>query len=78
MPRGLGEVIPRQWPSNVLRGVWCQALSLIRPPVPWPELRDLYFPGAGDVGMGTQHQPHSVRSCEPALRVVGGPGGRSR
>ena len=27
---------------------------------------------------GTQHRPHSVRSCKPALRVVGVAGGRPR
>ena len=27
--------------------------------------------GAGDAGVGTRHQPHSVRSCELALRAVG-------
>ena len=27
--------------------------------------------GAGDVGVGTRHQPHSARSCELALRTVG-------
>ena len=34
------------------------------------------FPGAGGVGVGTQHRPRSVRSCEPALRAVGVAGGR--
>ena len=32
--------------------------------------------GAGDVGVGTLHQPHSARSCELALRVVGAAQGR--
>ena len=27
--------------------------------------------GAGAAGVGTRHQPHSVRSCELALRAVG-------
>ena len=27
--------------------------------------------GAGGAGMGTRHQPHSVRSCELALRALG-------
>ena len=27
--------------------------------------------GAGGVGVGTRHQPHSVRSCEPGWRAVG-------
>ena len=30
------------------------------------------FAGAGGVGLGGQHRPHSVRSCEPALGVAGG------
>ena len=34
------------------------------------------FRGAGGVGVGTQHRPHSMRSCEPALRAVGVVGGR--
>ena len=51
-----------------MRGVWCQALSLPRPPVPWGgqpgfRFRDPCFPVAVGVGVGTQHQPHSVRSC---------------
>ena len=27
--------------------------------------------GAGSVGMGTRHEPHSAHSCEVALRAVG-------
>ena len=27
--------------------------------------------GAGAAGVGTRHQPHRARSCEPALRAVG-------
>ena len=34
--------------------------------------------GAVGVGVGTHHRPHSVRSCEPALRAVGVAGGRPR
>ena len=67
------------WPSTSVRGVWCQALSLPRPPVPWggqPGFREPCFPGAVCVGGGTQHWPHSVRSCEPSLRAVGVAGGR--
>ena len=48
---------------------------------PWgraPRARRPCFPGAGAVGVGTQHRPHSVRSCGPALRAVGVAGGRSR
>ena len=32
--------------------------------------------GAGSLGLETRHQPQSARSCEPALRVVGGARGR--
>ena len=32
--------------------------------------------GTGDAGVGTCHQPHSARSCEPALRAVGAERGR--
>ena len=32
--------------------------------------------GAGDVSVGTRHLPHSTRSCELALRVVGAAQGR--
>ena len=35
-------------------------------------------PGTGGVGMGGQHGPHSVRSCESAWRAVGMAGGRPR
>ena len=34
--------------------------------------------GVGGAGVGTQHQPHSVRSCEPESRAVGVAGGRPR
>ena len=67
VPRGWWEAVPGGWPSTVVRSVWCLALSLCRPRVPWggqPGLRDPCFPGAGGVGVGTQYLPHSVRSCE--------------
>ena len=35
------------WPATVVRGVWCQALSLPRPPVLWggqPRFRDPFVP----------------------------------
>ena len=38
--------------------------------------RRLRFPSAGGMGVATHHQPHSVHSCEPALRAVGVAGGR--
>ena len=62
------------WPVTVVRGVWCQALSLSRPPVLWggqPGFRDLCVPDAVGAGVGTQHRPHSVRPCRPALLAVG-------
>ena len=67
-PRGGG------WPATVVRGVWCQALSLPRPPVLWggqPGFRDPCVPGVVGAGVGTQHGPHSVRPCGPALPAVG-------
>ena len=62
------------WPATVARGVWCQALSLPRPPVLWnrqPGFRHPFVPGAVGAGVGTQHRPHSVRPCGPALLAVG-------
>ena len=67
-PRGGG------WPASVVRGVWCQAPSLPRPPVLWggqPGYRDPCVPGAVRVGVGTQHRFHSVRPCGPASFAVG-------
>ena len=69
------------WPATVVRGVWCQALSLPRPPVLWggrPGVRDPCVPGAVGVGVETLHRPHSVRPCEPALPAVGMAEGRPR
>ena len=65
---------PRGWPPTVVRGAWCQALSLPRPPVLWsgqPGFRVPCVPGAVGAGVGTQHRPHSVRPCGPALLAVG-------
>ena len=80
--RGGGGRLPRGgWPSTVVRGFWCQALSLPRPPIPWggqPGLRDLCLPGAVGVGVGTQHRPCTVRSCQLSLRAVGMAGGRTQ
>ena len=67
------------WPATVVSSVCCQALSLPRPPVLWsgqPGFRDPCVPGAVGAGVGTQHRPHSVRPCGPAL-LVGGGGGRA-
>ena len=69
------------WPATVVWGVWCQALSLPRPPVLWsgqPGFRDPCVPGAVAAGVGTQHRPHSVRPCGPALLAVGVGEGRPR
>ena len=69
------------WPATVVRGVWCQALSLPRPPVLWggqPAYRDPCVPGAVSAGVGTQHRPNSVLPCGPALLAVGAAEGRPR
>ena len=78
---GGGGPSPGGWPATVVRGAWCQALSLPRPPVLWsgqPGFRDPCVPGAVGAGVGTQHRPHSVRPCGPALFAVGLAGGRPR
>ena len=79
VPRGIAEGRPRGGcPPAAVGGAWCQALSLSRRPAP----------GSGRQGPAarvsrarmvwvwdTQHWPHSVRSCDPALpaeRVAGG------
>ena len=69
------------WPATVVRGVWCQALSLPRPPVLWggqPGFRDPCVLGAVAAGVGTQHRPSSVRPCALALLAVGVAEGRPR
>ena len=43
-----------------------------------PGFRDPCVPGAVVVGVGTQHRPHSVHSCRPALLSVGVAEGRPR
>ena len=76
---GGGGPSPGGWPAPVARGVWCQALSLPRPPVLWggqPGFGDPCVPGAVGVGVGTQHRPNSVRPCGLALRAVGVAEGR--
>ena len=80
--RGGGGGRPRGgWPAGVVRGVWCQALSLPWPPVLWsgqPGFRDPCVPGAVGAGVGTLHRPHSVRPCGPVLLAVGLTEGRPR
>ena len=82
VPRGWSGAVPRGgWPATVVRGVWCQAPSLPRPPVLWggqPGFRDPCFPVAVGVGLGAQHRFHSVRPCRPALLAVGVAEGRPR
>ena len=67
--------------STVVRAARCQALSLPWPPVLWsgqPGFRVPRVPGAVSAGVGTQHRPHSVRPCGPALLAVGVVEGRPR
>ena len=78
---GGGRASPGGVPSTVVRGAWCQALSLPRPLVlrsVQPGFRDPRVPGAVDAGVWTQHRPHSARPCGPALLAVGVAGGRPR
>ena len=82
VPRGWWGAVPGGgWPATVVRGAWCQALSLPRPPVLWsgqPGFRDPCVPGAVGAGVGTRHRPHSVRPRGPALLAVGVAEGRPR
>ena len=76
---GGGGASPRGVLSTVVRGAWCQALSLRGRPVLWsgqPGFRDPCVPGAVDAGVWTQLRPHSVRPCGPALLAVGVAEGR--
>ena len=69
------------WPATIVRGVWCQALSLPRAPVLWSGqagFRDPCVPGAVGAGVGIQHRPHSMCPCGPALLPVGVAEGRPR
>ena len=74
-----GGPSPGGWPAAVVRGIWCQALSLPRPPVlsgGRPGFRDPCVPGAVGAGVRTQHRFHSMRPCGPALLAVGVAEGR--
>ena len=69
------------WPATPVRGVWCQALSLSKPPALWggrPVFCDPCVPGAVSAGLGTPHRPHRVRLCVRALLAVGVGEGRPR
>ena len=76
-----GGAVPGGVACTIVRGVWCQALSLPRPPVLWrgqPGFCDPCVPGAVGAGVGTQHRPHSVCTCGLALLAVGVAEGRPR
>ena len=78
---GGGRASPGGVPSIIVRGAWCQALSLPQPPVlrsRQPGFRVPCVPGAVGAGVGTQHRPHGVRPCGPALLAVGVAEGRPR
>ena len=78
---GGGRASPGGMPSTIGRGVWCQALSLPRPPVLWSGqqgFRDQCVPGAVGAGVVTRHRPHSVHPCRRALLAVGVAEGRPR
>ena len=71
-----------------LGGVACHRCEgrLVSGAVPPPAVRPLgrvagvprpVCPGAVGAGVGTQHRPHSVRPCGPALLAVGVAEGRS-
>ena len=80
---GGGRTSPGGSPSTIVRGAWCQALSLPRPSVLWsgqPGFRVPGVPGAVGAGVGTQHQSHSAcalagRRCSPWGWRKGVPGG---
>ena len=76
-----GRASPGGVPSTVVRGAWCQALSLPRPPVLWsgrPGFRVPCVPDAVGAGVGTHHRAHSVRPCRLALLAVRVGEGRPR
>ena len=55
------------WPATVVRGVWCQALSLPRPPVLWgeqPGFRDPCVPGAVPAGVGPSTGPKACAQLQ--------------
>ena len=65
---GGGRASPGGVPSTVVRGAWCQALSLPRPLVlrsVQPGFRDPCVLGAVDAGVWTQHRP--VSAANPHL-----------
>ena len=80
-PRGCWKAVPRGgWPSTVVRGVWCQALSVPRPPVLRGGQPGLPFvrsvcPGCGWYGRGDP-APAPERALVGAVVARCGGGGR--
>ena len=80
---GGGRTSPGGSPPTIVRGAWCQALSLPRPSVLWsgqPGFRVPCVPGAVGAGVGTQHRSDSAyalagRRCSPWGWRKGVPGG---
>ena len=80
---GGGRTSPGGPPSTIVRGVWCQALSLPRSSVLWsgqPGFRVPGVLGAVGAGVGTQHRSRSAcalagRRCSPWGWRKGVPGG---
>ena len=82
MPWGPRGAVPGGGGLPPLRGApGVRRCPFPRPPVLWsgqPGFRDPCVPGAVGAGVGTQHRPHSVRPCGPALLAVGVAEGRPR
>ena len=84
-----GGCVPRGWCGRPAPGTArhrCEG-RLVSGAVPPPAARPLgrvagvprpVCPGCGRCGRGTQHRPHSVRPCGPALLAVGVAERRSR
>ena len=67
------------WPATVVRGVWCQALSLPRPPILWggqPGFRDPCVLAAVCRGLGDTAPAPQRAPLRPALLAVGVAEGR--
>ena len=80
-PRGWWEVVPGGVISHRCEARLVSGAFPLPAARPWGRAarpRCPCFSGAGGVVVGTQHRPHSVHFCEPALRPVGVAGGCSR
>ena len=71
-PRGAGALLAWVWGVRDWAPPTSDRLSLGRA----AGARYSVVVDAADVGVGTRHQPHSARSCELPLRVVGAARGR--